>query len=70
MEYEGLLWHDHKHLVQGKIDEIVELDLPILISSVEDGAESGLQRGGADRDGPVRVASIGGLSGCGYCEED
>lgn len=61
MEYEGLLYNEHKFLIQGKIDELVQLDLPVLISWVEDGAEAGLEGRGAGRDGPVRVASIGGL---------
>lgn len=61
MEYEGLLYNEHKPLIQGKIDELVQRDLPILISWVDDGADAGLEGRGAERVGPVRVASIGGL---------
>lgn len=59
MEYEGLLYNEHKPLIQAKVDELVQGDLPILISWMEDGSE--LEGRGACRDGPVRVASIGGL---------
>lgn len=59
MEYEGLLYSDDKPEIQAKVDELVERDLPILISWVENGAE--LQGRAARRDGPARVASIGGL---------
>lgn len=59
MEYEGLLYNDDKPAIQAKVDELVERDLPILISWVEDGAE--VEGRGAGRDGPVCVACIGGL---------
>ena len=59
MEYEGLLYNEQKPLIQAKVDDLVQQDLPILISWVEDGSD--LEGRGALRDGPVRVASIGGL---------
>lgn len=59
MEYEGLLYNEQKPLIQTKVDDLVQQDLPILISWVEDGSD--LEGRGALRDGPVRVASIGGL---------
>ncbi|EPS29878.1 hypothetical protein PDE_04828 [Penicillium oxalicum 114-2] len=59
MEYEGLLYSEQKPVIQAKVDELVSQDLPILISWVEDGSD--LEGRGARRDGPVRVASIGGL---------
>lgn len=65
MEYEGLLYNEHKPLIQAKIDELVQQDLPVIISwldagtVVDDRAKPG--------DGPVRMVSIGGLdqSPCG-----
>lgn len=59
MEYEGLLYNEQKLLIQAKVDELVKQDLPILISWVEDGSD--LEGRGKNREGPVRVASIGGL---------
>lgn len=59
MEYEGLLYNEQKPLIQAKVDELVKQDLPILISWVEDGSD--LEGRGKNREGPVRVASIGGL---------
>jgi Ser-tRNA(Ala) deacylase AlaX len=59
MEYEGLLYNEHKPLIQAKVDELVKQDLPILISWVEDGSD--LEGRGKNREGPIRVASIGGL---------
>ncbi|KAJ5174472.1 uncharacterized protein N7482_000349 [Penicillium canariense] len=59
MEYEGLLYNEQNPLIQAKVDELVQQDLPILISWVEDGSD--LEGRGALRDGPIRVASIGGL---------
>ncbi|KAJ5674061.1 hypothetical protein N7462_009500 [Penicillium macrosclerotiorum] len=59
MEYEGLLYNEHKPLIQAKVDELVQQDLPILISWMEDGSD--LEGRGATRAGPVRIASIGGL---------
>ncbi|KAJ5760841.1 hypothetical protein N7520_007997 [Penicillium odoratum] len=65
MEYEGLLYNEHKPVIQAKIDELVQQDLPVTISwmdagtVVDDRAKPG--------DGPVRIVSIGGLdqSPCG-----
>ncbi|KAJ5988831.1 hypothetical protein N7481_004041 [Penicillium waksmanii] len=59
MEYEGLLYNEQKPLIQAKVDELVNQDLPILISWVEDGSD--LEGRGKNREGPIRVASIGGL---------
>jgi Ser-tRNA(Ala) deacylase AlaX len=59
MEYEGLLYNEQKPLIQAKVDELVKQDLPILISWVEDGSD--LEGRGKNREGPIRVASIGGL---------
>jgi Ser-tRNA(Ala) deacylase AlaX len=59
MEYEGLLYNEQKPLIQAKVNELVQQDLPVLISWVEDGSD--LNGRGALREGPVRVASIGGL---------
>lgn len=59
MEYKGLLYNEQKSSIQEKVDELVKQDLPILISWVEDG--SGLKGRGKDREGSIRVASIGGL---------
>lgn len=59
MEYEGLLYNEQKLLIQAKVDELVKQDLPILISWVEDGSD--LEGRGKNREGPIRVASIGGL---------
>lgn len=59
MEYEGLLYNEHKPLIQEKVDELAKQDLPILISWVEDGTD--LKGKGKNREGPIRVASIGGL---------
>ncbi|KAJ5808429.1 Translation elongation/initiation factor/Ribosomal beta-barrel [Penicillium riverlandense] len=60
MEYEGLLYNEHKPLIQQKVDELVRQDLPILISWSE---STDLQTDDTQdaRDGPIRVASIGGL---------
>lgn len=59
MEYEGLLYNEQKPLIQAKVDELINQDLPILISWVEDGSD--LKGRGKDREGSIRVASIGGL---------
>ncbi|KAF7715654.1 Uncharacterized protein PECH_001268 [Penicillium ucsense] len=59
MEYEGLLYNEQKPVIQAKVDELVQQDLPVSISWVEDGSD--LEGKGAMREGPVRVASIGGL---------
>ncbi|KAJ5212059.1 uncharacterized protein N7498_003705 [Penicillium cinerascens] len=62
MEYEGLLYNEHKPQIQAKVDELVQRDLPILLSWVEDASDlEDVEGRGKDRDGPVRVASIGGL---------
>lgn len=62
MEYEGLLYNEHKPQIQAKVDELVKQDLPILLSWVEDASDlEDIEGRGKDRDGPVRVASIGGL---------
>ncbi|KAJ5137353.1 hypothetical protein N7526_003586 [Penicillium atrosanguineum] len=62
MEYEGLLYNEHKPQIQAKVDELVEQDLPILLSWVEDASDlEDVEGRGKERDGPVRVASIGGL---------
>lgn len=62
MEYEGLLYNEHKPQIQAKVDELVEQDLPILLSWVEDASDlEDVEGRGKDWDGPVRVASIGGL---------
>ena len=59
LEFSGLLYNDHKPLIQAKVDELVGQDLPVQISWLEAGTDVG------DRanvgDGPVRIASIGGL---------
>ncbi|KAJ5694781.1 Translation elongation/initiation factor/Ribosomal beta-barrel [Penicillium majusculum] len=55
MEYEGLLYNEHKPVIQEKVDELVRLDLPILISWLEGVAQVG------DEEGRTRIASIGGL---------
>ncbi|KAJ5953150.1 hypothetical protein N7454_000046 [Penicillium verhagenii] len=65
MEYEGLLYNEHKPVIQAKIDELVRQDLPVTVSwldpgtVVDDRAKPG--------DGPVRIVSVGGLdqSPCG-----
>ncbi|KAJ5887904.1 hypothetical protein N7495_007945 [Penicillium taxi] len=59
LEYEGLVYNEHKPLIQAKIDELVQQDLPILVSWLEAGSDVG-ERAKAG-DGPVRIVSIGGL---------
>lgn len=64
MEYEGLLYNEHKPVIQEKVDELVRLDLPILISWLQGGARVGDGEGaeeGRSHDGRTRIASIGGL---------
>lgn len=64
MEYEGLLYNEHKPVIQEKVDELVRLDLPILISWLQGGALVGDGEGaeeGRSHDGRTRIASIGGL---------
>jgi len=62
MEYKGLLYNEHKPQIQAKVNELVRQDLPILLSWVEDASDlEDVEGRGKDRDGPVRVASIGGL---------
>jgi Predicted metal-dependent hydrolases related to alanyl-tRNA synthetase HxxxH domain len=39
MEYEGLLYNEHKPQIQAKVDELVKQDLPILLSWVEDASD-------------------------------
>ncbi|KAJ5736173.1 uncharacterized protein N7483_001298 [Penicillium malachiteum] len=59
LEYEGLLYNEHKPSIQAKVDELVQQDLSVAVSWLEDGAAAN------DRvkfgDGPVRIVSIGGL---------
>ncbi|CAI7643198.1 hypothetical protein PCG10_003441 [Penicillium crustosum] len=59
MEYEGLLYNEHKPVIQEKVDELVQLDLPILISWLEGVAQVGDEEGA--EEGRTRIASIGGL---------
>lgn len=59
MEYEGLLYNEHKPVIQEKVDELVRLDLPILISWLEGVAPVGDGEGA--EGGRTRIASIGGL---------
>ncbi|KAF4761739.1 hypothetical protein HAV15_005768 [Penicillium sp. str.  len=59
MEYEGLLYNEHKPVIQEKVDELVRLDLPILISWLEGVAQVGDEEGA--EEGRTRIASIGGL---------
>ncbi|KAJ5773415.1 Translation elongation/initiation factor/Ribosomal beta-barrel [Penicillium paradoxum] len=60
MEYEGLLYNEHKRIIQEKVDELVSRDLPILMSWLEGGVRMG-DGEGFSRDGRTRIASIGGL---------
>ncbi|KAJ5267101.1 hypothetical protein N7478_009909 [Penicillium angulare] len=59
MEYEGLIYNEHKPLIQAKIDELVKQDLAVTVSWLEAGTPV------YDRakvgDGPVRIVSVGGL---------
>ncbi|KAJ5103373.1 hypothetical protein N7532_003902 [Penicillium argentinense] len=59
LEFEGLLYNEHKASIQEKLDDLVKQDLPILISWAGDG--SGLKSLGKDREGAIRIVSIGGL---------
>lgn len=59
LEYAGLLYNDDKPLLQAKLDELVQKDLPVLISWLEPGAE--VDERAKVGDGPVRIVSIGGL---------
>lgn len=64
MEYEGLLYNEHKPVIQEKVDELLRRDLPILISWLEGGARLGDGEGVENEgslDGRIRIASIGGL---------
>ncbi|KAJ5960320.1 uncharacterized protein N7479_007470 [Penicillium vulpinum] len=64
MEYEGLLYNEHKPVIQEKVDELVRLDLPIPISWLQGVAQVGDGEGaeeGRSHDGRTRIASIGGL---------
>ena len=65
MEYEGLLYNEHKPLIQAKIDELVQQDLAVTISWLEPGTV--VDDRAKPGDGPVRIVSIGGLdqSPCG-----
>ncbi|KAJ5240177.1 hypothetical protein N7468_004796 [Penicillium chermesinum] len=59
LEYEGLLYNDSKPLLQAKVDELVQKDLPVLISWLEPGTQ--VDERAKVGDGPVRIVSIGGL---------
>ncbi|RAL12358.1 ThrRS/AlaRS common domain-containing protein, partial [Aspergillus homomorphus CBS 101889] len=66
MEFEGLLYNEHKPLIEGKVNELVQRALPVTIAWWEESeiqkAElnmvEGLQLGG---DGRVRIAEIADL---------
>ena len=59
MEFDGLLYNELKPQLQAKIDELVQQDLPVLISWLEPGAQ--VNERAKVGDGPVRIVSIGGL---------
>lgn len=59
LEYEGLLYNEHKPLIQEKVAELVQQDLPVIISWLEAGTDVGERA--KPGDGPVRIVSIGGL---------
>ncbi|KAJ5834932.1 Translation elongation/initiation factor/Ribosomal beta-barrel [Penicillium robsamsonii] len=63
MEYEGLLYNEHKPVIQEKVDELVRLDLPILISWLQGVMQAGNGEGAEEgsHGGRTRIASIGGL---------
>ncbi|KAL5341477.1 Threonyl/alanyl tRNA synthetase [Aspergillus crustosus] len=71
LEYEGLLYNEHKLTIQEKVDEIVKMGLPVRITYWdEEEAErrreeldmvEGMELGGMGR---VRIAEIGGLDAC------
>lgn len=59
LEYEGLLYNEHKPLIQEKVTELIKQNLPVMISWLEAGTDVGERaKPGA---GPVRIVSIGGL---------
>lgn len=59
LEFDGLLYNEHKPLIQAKVDELVRQDLPVLISWLDAGTDVGERANPGD--GPVRIVSIGGL---------
>lgn len=59
LEFDGLLYNELKPQLQAKIDELVQQDLPVLISWLEPGAQ--VNERAKVGDGPVRIVSIGGL---------
>ncbi|CAI7598000.1 unnamed protein product [Penicillium glandicola] len=61
MEFEGLLYNEHKPVIQEKVDELVQKDLPILISWLQGVADLGDGEGEGAEGGRTRIASIGGL---------
>ncbi|KAJ5155758.1 hypothetical protein N7492_008561 [Penicillium capsulatum] len=62
IEYNGLLYNEHKPLIQTKVDELVQEDLPVTISWPEAGIYIGERA--KPGDGPLRIVSIGGLDQC------
>lgn len=58
MEYRGLMCSGQEPLIRGKIDELVQSELPVLISWVDDGTEVGLEGRGAGRGCAVTVRRI------------
>lgn len=61
LEFEGLLYNEHKMGIQEKVDELVRRDLPVRISWLEGDEMGDGENEGRSHDGRTRIASIGGL---------